>query len=78
LSTQFGVHVLLDPTWRVENIGHRTKTFNAVFEQLCVSKAPQIPNDRIFKDIVQIIGGREISEYVNTLLGSPKIKNVQL
>jgi hypothetical protein len=60
----------LDPTWQVENIGHRTKTFDAVFEQLCVSKVPQIPNECILKNIVHILGGREISEYVNTLLGS--------
>jgi hypothetical protein len=51
-------------------MGHRTKMFNAVFERLCVSKTPRIPDDRVSKDIVQTIGGREISEYVNTLLGS--------
>jgi hypothetical protein len=64
------VCVLLDPTWRVENIGLRTKTFESVFEQLCVSKAPQISDDHVFKNIVRILGGSEISEYVNTLLGT--------
>lgn len=59
--------VLLDPTWGIEN---RTKTFELVFEQLCVSKAPQISDDHVFINIVRILGSSEILEYVNTLLGT--------
>jgi hypothetical protein len=70
---QFGVNVLLDPTWDINKVRLRTKTFRPVFKALCALNTTNSDNSnrrniKPFKTIVDTLSKSDLSNYVKPLL----------
>lgn len=65
---QFGVSVLLDPSWDINNMSRCTKTFRAVLSKLCTSRPAERGNEEVLKAVVGVLSGEQFSPYFAQLL----------
>jgi len=72
LAKQFGASVLLNTLWDVDCIGHRSKSFRAVFNALRARRPAtltglQAENVPVLKKVVDALGGSAASQHVQGL-----------
>jgi hypothetical protein len=68
LRNQFGVNVIMDPVWDINNIVQCSKTYCAVFKLLCMWKKPEASDEKLFQLISNILSCDGLKNNIEELI----------